>query len=444
MNAQKEDKVPEAKMLTRRGFLRKTTASAWGVAAFPYLVPASALGADGHIAPSERITLGFIGVGKQGRGSHVNAFRNKKDVQILAVCDVESGRLEQSKHMVEERYAQRDDMVDYKGCDTYHNFRDLLARDDIDAVCIATPDHMHALACIAAAKAGKDIYCEKPLTRFIEEGRALVDAVERYGRVFQTGSQQRSEYDGRFSRAAELVRAGAIGKLKSIDIGIGGFPSDSYDLPPEPVPPTLDWDAWQGPAPWRPYHAELCPLDFGGYPHWRYYRDYAGGGFSDFGAHHIDIAQWALNMDHSGPVEVVPPGVKDPKRMTFTYANGIPMHHGGAADCVFHGSDGTILVSRGGIHSEPREILFTPLGASAVHLNRHRGHRDDFLHCIRTREKTIATAEIGHRTSTACQLGNICHVLQRPLKWNPEAERFVDDDEANRLLGRAMRSPWRL
>ncbi|MCP4644583.1 MAG: Gfo/Idh/MocA family oxidoreductase [bacterium] len=429
---------------TRRDFLRKGAAATAAAVAFPYIIPSSALGADGAVAASNRITLGFIGVGKQGRQSHVNAFRNHSDVQILAVSDVESKRLEQSKKMVEDAYAGRGDRAGYSGCDMYRDFRELLARDDIDAVCIATPDHWHAINSIQALKAGKDVYCEKPLTRTIAEGRALVDAVERYGRVFQTGSQQRSEYAGRFRRAAEYVRCGAIGELKSVDINVGGPPAPGWDLPEEPVPPTLDWDLWLGPAPWRPYSSTLCPLDYDGYPHWRYFRDYAGGSLSDFGAHHFDIAQWAMDMDHSGPVEILPAGSTDDGRMTFIYENGIPMHHGGEAGCVFHGTKGTIRVDRGFIKADPANILQTRLGPDDDHLGRGMGHREDWLHCIRTREKPIAHAEVGHRTGTVCQLGNISYVLKRPLKWDPVAEQFIGDDEANRLTWRPARSPWRL
>jgi len=436
--------------VSRRAFIKRTAALAVGSLALPHIVPSSALGADGHVAPSNRITLGFIGVGKQGRGSHVNAFRQSRDVHILAVCDVETGRLKQAQAMVNEAYAARADRAGYKGCATYADYRELCARDDIDAVCIATPDHLHALPCIEAVKSGKDVYCEKPLTRFIEEGRAIVDVVRRYGRVFQTGSQQRSEYGGKFRRAAELVRAGAIGELTSIDIGIGGFPDDTYGLVPESVPPTLDWDRWQGPAPWRPYNQELCPLNYGGFPHWRYFNDYAGGSFSDFGAHHFDIAQWALGTDHTGPVAVCPPDGRDVERMTFVYSQeqtgvqgGLPMYHGGAANCVFNGTKGRILVGRGSISSDPPEILQIPLTPDDDQLGRGRGHREDWLHCIRTREKPIADVEIGHRTNTICQIGNICHVVQRPLKWDPVDERFLDDDEANRLLSRSKRSPWR-
>ncbi len=428
--------------LTRRGFLKRTAVAAAGVVAFPAIVPASALGADGSVAPSNRIGMGFIGVGKLGRESHVEAFKHREDVQVIAVCDVESERLGKAKNAVDTHYAGRADRAGYKGCAMYRDFRELLARPDIDAVCIATPDHWHAIPAIAAAKAGKDIYCEKPMTRFIADGRAVVDAVRRYDRVFQTGSQQRSEYDNYFSRAAELVRNKVIGDLTSIDIGIGGFPIDTYSLPPDPVPSTLDWDAWLGPAPWRPYSSELCPMNFSGFPNWRGYRDYAGGGFSDFGAHHLDIAQWALDMDGGGPVEVIPPDGKDVKRMTFLYANGLPMYHGGESDCVFHGTKGKIMVGRGYLRADPPQILQAKLGPNDMHLCRHRDHRSDFLECVRTRSRCIADVEIGHRTSSVCQLGNICNQLNRRLKWDPAAERFVGDEEANRLLSRPDRSPW--
>lgn len=430
------------KSVSRRGFLKRTAAAAACAASAPYIIPSSALGADGATAPSDRITLGFIGLGKQGRTSHLASFRGDPQVQIVAVCDVESGRLEQSKKMVEDAYAGKADRASFKGCDMYRDFRELLARQDIDAVVIGTPDHWHAITCIESAKAGKDIYCEKPLTRTIKEGRALADAMKRYGRVFQTGSQQRSEYNGRFRRAAEYVRCGAIGELKSIDIGVGGPPGPSWELPAEPAPPTLDWGFWQGPAPARPYNSELCPLNYGGYPHWRYYDDYAGGSLSDFGAHHFDIAQWALDMDESGPVEILPADGK--QRMTFIYANGIPMYHGGEADCVFHGTEGTIWVSRGFIRSKPESILSIQLGPNDVHLSHGCGHRDDWLRCIRSRQKPIACAETGHRTSTVCQLGNISYVLKRPLKWDPAAEQFIGDDEANKLTWRPCRSPWKL
>ena len=432
------------KTIDRRQFLGHSALAAAAAAGFPTIIPSSAYGAAGHTAPSNRIAMGFIGVGKQGKGAHLSRMASRKDVQVVALSDVETGRLEGCQTLINEIEARDTDRAGHASCDKYGDFRELIARDDIDAVLIATPDHWHAIPCIMAATAGKDIYCEKPMTRTIREGRAVVDAVRRHGRVFQTGSQQRSEFGSRFIRAAELVRNGVIGDIQSVDIGVGGPPGDSYNLPPEPVPPTLDWDMWQGPAPWRPYNSELCPLNFSGYPNWRYYRDYAGGSLSDFGAHHFDIAQWALGMDDSGPVEIIPPGGKDVKRLVFHYANGVPMYHGGEADCVFHGTKGTIFVSRGYIRTEPETILETPLGPDAIHLDRHKRHHDDWVDCIRDRSRPVADAEIGHRTNTVCQLANIAYVLKRPLKWDPAKEEFPSDDEANRMLSRPMRSPWRL
>lgn len=427
--------------VSRRAFL-KTGLSVAGVAALPTIIPSRVWAAQGNAAPNNRINLGIIGLGKLGRESHLEAFLNIDEVQVLALCDVEESRLQTSKQRTEEFYAGRNETAKYSGCTTYHDFRELLARDDIDAVVVVTPDHWHAIPAVLAAKAGKDIYCEKPLTRFIKDGRAIVDAVRRYGRVFQTGSQQRSEYDNYFSRAAELVRAKVIGDITRVDIGVGGFPQDTYGLPPDPVPATLDWDRWQGPAPARPYTKELCPMNFPGFPNWRSYSDYAGGGFSDFGAHHFDIAQWALGMDHTGPVEVLPPNGKDVERMTFLYANGIPMYHGGEADCVFHGTKGKIMVSRSSLKADPMTILDYRLEHGDTRLNRHKDHRQDWLDCIRTRDLPIADVEIGHRTSTVCQLGNICHVVNRPLKWDPEKEEFINDPEANRLLKRPGRGEW--
>jgi predicted dehydrogenase len=432
------------KAISRRQFLGRTALATAGAIGFPAIIPSSAYGVAGHIAPSNRIVMGFIGVGKQGKGSHLGRMASRKDVQVVALSDVETGRLEECNKLVNDIEAQDKEQPSYKGCEMYGDFRELIAREDIDAVLIATPDHWHAIPCIMAANSGKDIYCEKPMTRTIHEGRAVVNAVRRHDRVFQTGSQQRSEYSSRFIRAAELVRNGVIGDIQSVDIGVGGPPSDSYNLPPEPVPPTLDWDMWQGPAPWRPYNSELCPLNYGGYPHWRYFRDYAGGSLSDFGAHHFDIAQWALGMDDTGPVEIIPPDGTDVKRLVFHYANGIPMYHGGAAACVFHGTKGTIFVSRSYLRAEPESILETPLGPDAVHLNRNKGHHNDWIDCIRERSRPVADVEIGHRTNSVCQLANIAYVLKRPLKWDPDKEEFPNDDEANRMLSRPMRSPWRL
>jgi predicted dehydrogenase len=368
----------------------------------------------------------------------------KPEVQVVAVCDVETGRMQESKELVEDIEARDREEPHYRCCDMYGDFQELLARDDIDAVLIATPEHWHAIPAIAAAKAGKDIYCEKPLALTVQEGRAIVNAATGYRRVFQTGSQQRSEYSKRFVRAVELVRNKVIGDITAVDINVGGPPLSSYDLPAEPTPPTLNWDRWLGPALRRPYSFELCPINFNGWPRWRYYREYGGGALSDWGAHHFDIAQWALGMDHRGPVEVIPPNGKDIDRLVFLYANGIPVYHGGEAGCVFHGTHGTIYVDRDSLRAEPESILRTPLSPNDIRVGRDLGHREDWLACIRTRQEPIAHAEVGHRTNTVCQLANIAYELNRPLTWDPDEERFVNDEDANRLLARSMRSPWRL
>ena len=369
--------------ISRRGFLKSAGVSAAGVMGIPYIVPASVLGANGKLPPSERVTLGFIGMGKIGKESHLPSFLQRADTQVLAVCDVEQGRLDESKQIVEQKYAKQVGKDGYKACAVYRDFRRLLARPDIDAVVISTPDHWHAIPSIEAVKAGKDVYCEKPMTHEIAEGRAMVEAVRRYGRVYQTGSQQRSDFQGFFRRATELVRAGAVGELKAIHIGIGGPPEDDFTLPVEPVPRTLDWDKWVGPAPWRPYSSTLCPLNFRGFPQWRHYRDFGGGGYNDMGAHHFDIAQWALGMDESGPVEIHPPDGKEIKYLTYRYSNGVPMYHGGddRGSVVFHGTKGSIFASRAFLRADPTRILDFRLGPNDDHLDRQCSHRDDWLHC---------------------------------------------------------------
>ena len=410
-------------------------------AAGPVLLTSSARG-DDKKPPSERITLGFIGVGVQNRG-HLGYFLGRGDVQILAVCDVVEERRDDAKKRVDQRYG-KDKKADYKGCDAYKDFRELLARKDIDAVVIATPDHWHAIPCVQAARAGKHVYCEKPLTLTIAEGRAVVDAAKKANIVFQTGSQQRSEYDGKFRQAVELVRNGRIGELKTIHVGVGG-PAVPCDLKEEPVPPGTDWDMWNGPSPSRGYSSVLCPKGVHNhFPAWRNYREYANGGLADMGAHHFDIAQWALDMDGSGPVKVEPPAGKATSGLKFTYANGVEMFHGGPSGCTFIGTHGLIYVDRGIIESQPAGILKDPLGKDAKQVYHATDHRGNWLECIRNRKEPICPAEVGHRSATVCMLANIGYWLRRPLRWDPKEERFVGDDEANKQLAREMRAPWKL
>jgi predicted dehydrogenase len=421
----------------RRDFL-KAAAGAAAVAGLPGVVPSSVFGAQ---APSERITLGFIACGKQSQHL-MRAFLNSPGTQVVAACDVDKLKLERSsKGIVDKFYADKK-VASYKGCDTYHDFRDVLARKDIDAVVISTPDHWHAAISIAACQAGKDIYCEKPLTQTIAEARAMVDAVRKYNRVFQTGSMQRSSREFRF--ACELVRNGYIGDIKHVTVGVGGPPEDK-PLEAQPVPDYLDWDMWVGPAMWRSYNAELAPhISFDGFPHWRYHSYYGGGGMTDWGAHHFDIAQWALGMDKSGPVEIIPPDGKDVKVLTYKYGNGIPMTRDNANGVLFEGATGKVEVNRGYLKTWPDNLKDQAIGADKVRLYESRNHYTDWLDAIRKRSEPICDVAIGASSVTVCHLGNIAYKLQRPLKWDPKREVFLGDDEANRLVSRPYRSPWYL
>jgi len=430
--------------IDRRRFLKRVAATGVGAVAFPHIIPSSAYGAAGTVAPGNRLTMGFVGMGKQ-MGSHLNTFLGRSQCQVLAVCDVESVRLGMKKDQVDRHYGGQAGKEAYKACDAYKDFREIAARNDIDAVVVATPDHWHALVSIVMLESGKDVYCEKPLTLTINEGKAMIRAARARGRVFQVGSQQRSS--GNFRLACELVRNGRIGHVHTVHVNVGG-PSVDCHLPAEPVPEGLDWDFWLGPAPWRPYNSDIAPgLDYQGWPNFRAYRDYSGGGMTDFGAHHFDIAQWGLGMDEAGPVEIIPPDGKDHERLTYKYANGVVMYHGGGKDGAgieFIGSEGRVIVNRGHLQTDPPGLEHEPIGPNEIHLYESRGHHDDWLAAIRTRTKPICDVAIGHRSASVCHLGNIAYWLKRPLRWDPDKEEFIGDAEAGRMLQRPMRSPWRL
>ncbi|MCX7043870.1 MAG: Gfo/Idh/MocA family oxidoreductase [Candidatus Sumerlaeota bacterium] len=430
---------------TRRQFLKGAALAAAGAVAAPMFIPSSALGKDGATAPSNRITVGCVGIGKQMVG-HVNGFAGDPDWKVLALCDVEKDRLERGRKLVTDKYDQRMGKGNYKGPDTYGDFRELIARADIDSVAIATPDHWHALISVAAMKAGKDVYCEKPLAHNISEARAIADAAKRYNRVFQTGSMQRSDRTFRF--ACELAINGRLGKVHTIHVNVGG-PPQTCNLPAQECPKTLDWDMWLGPAPYRPYNEVLCPFDdWKTFPGWRGFREYGGGGMTDWGAHHFDIAQWGLGMDKTGPVDIIPPDLSVSKMLTYKYANGVVMTHGGAegkSGTQFIGLEGSVGVNRGNfLLCKPESLAKEIIGPDEIHLYESREHRENWKQCIRTRRETICTAETGCRTVTVCHLGNIAYQLGRQLKWDPEKEVFIGDDEANRLLRRPMREPWEL
>jgi predicted dehydrogenase len=408
--------------ISRRCFLAGATAAPFGV---PLVIRPSALGADGTVPPSQRITIGALGFGGRGRSVFGDLIR-RRDAQGLAVCDVQQERLQPAAA---------------KGLAVYQDFRELLGRNDLDAVVITTPSHWKPLHTIAAAKAGKDVFCEKPMSLTVRDGRAMVDAVRRYGRVFQHGTQQRSSQE--FLFACEMVRSGRIGQLKSATVYVGGPPQEC-SLPAQPVPPGIDWEMWLGPAPWRPFNAEICLRDCGG---WERFRDYSGGGMTGWGSHHFDIAQWGLAADHTGPLEIIPPDGRDFKHLTYRYAGGVVVYHAGTMGTwavVFEGTKGRIAVNRGKLQTWPENLMKTPIGPEEVQLYHSPGHTANFLQCIRTRQEPVCDVETGHRTMSVCHLGNIAYWLKRPLKWDPAKEQFPGDAHANRLLDRARREPWSL
>jgi len=428
--------------MKRRDFIKRL-----GVAAsLPAIIPASAWSSHPNNSPNDRITLGFIGVGKQG-GGLLWGFLNTPGSQVVAVCDVDKKKLQRAQDRANRFYANRNAVENYNGVEAYTDFREIIHRKDIDAVVIATPDHWHAITSIMAARAGKDIYCEKPLTLTLSEGRLIEREVRRHGRVFQTGSMQRSS--SQFRQAAELVQNGYIGDIQHVRVSIRtGFiphPIDC-DLPSELKLPELDWDMWLGQAPERPYHSIIAPpISFNGFPAWRNYREYSGGGMADWGAHHFDIAQWALGMDKSGPVKVYPVDDKDVKELTYFYANGIEMVTDFENNRIlFTGTEGWIEVNRSYIKASSDRLLSLKLKSSDIHLYDSNNHKLDWFQAIRKRTRPITDVEIGHRSCSVCHLGNLAAQLDRPLTWNPDAEEFIDDDEANRLRSRPQRSPWRL
>ncbi len=425
------------KLSSRRHFLAASAA----IAAAPYFFTAAHIKADDKPAASDRLTVGFIGMGMQSRG-HLQWALNHPQTEVVAICDVHDLRMQDAVDKATKHNAEKNKSGSATPVAAYRDFRKLLERDDIDAVVISTPDHWHAIPAILAARSKKHIYCEKPLSLTIAESRAMVTAARENKVVFQTGSQQRTEFGGHFRKAVEYIRSGRIGKVKTVRIGVGAA-AKPCDLPEEPTPAGVDWDMWNGPSPARGFNQILCPLDIHKhFPAFRNYKEYAGGMLADMGAHHFDIAQWALNKDDTGPVEIHPPEQGD-TGLRFVYADGVEMFHGGPSGCTFEGTEGTIYVDRKGIESTPASILETPLEASDFHLpDIGSSHRQNWLDCIRTGEKPVADVEIGARTAQVCQLANIGYWLRRPLKWNPKLEEFVDDAEANQLRSRENRAPW--
>lgn len=416
--------------LTRRKFIINTAALS-----AVFIIPRHVLGGKGFIAPSDRITLGFIGNGRQGHNL-LHAFLGTGEVRVLATSDVYKSKRDHFKEQVESKQSS-------KGCDTYNDFRELLDRKDIDAVVIASPDFWHAVHAVRAAEAGKDIYCEKPMAHTIEEGRAMVKAVNKHKRVFQTGSMQRSWPE--FRQTVELIRNGYIGDIKTIKVNVGGPPVD-YDLPKENLPQGLDWDLWLGPDSFYHYNNRIAPaLDADFWAEWRNYKPFGGGGMADWGAHMFDIVQWALDMDRSGPTSITPPDGKEHPHLTYRYANGITMTHEdfGKNNAIrFIGTKGQIDIQRHNLVTTPASLKDHKIGANEKHVYFSDNHYKDWLNGIRKRTQPICDAETGHRSGTVCSLGNIAYELKRPLEWDPVKEKFKHDAEANKLCGRKMRKPW--
>ncbi len=419
--------------VSRRQFLGTGLAA---MAAFT-IIPRHVLGGTGFIAPSDQITIGFIGTGKQGR---ILVREFAKRAKVIAGCDVDSRKLDRFKTITEELYTNAGSSA--KGFKTYKDFKELLANKEIDAVVIATPDHWHAINVIEAAKAGKDVYCEKPYSHSIEEGRLMVKAIDKYQRINQTGNMQRSWKN--FRDACQLVRNGYLGDVIEVKVSVGP-PPIKCDLPAEPVPANLDWERWVGPAEFHAFNAELSPpLEVDIYPNWRNYKEYGNGMTADWGTHMFDIAQWALGKDDSGPVAVYPPD-KDHKYLTFVYDNGIQMTHEdfGRGNAVrFIGTKGVLDISRSFFESLPTNLTTHQFTESEIKLYESNDHYQNWLDCIRTRQQPISTAEIGHRTATVAFLANIGYELQRPLRWNPVKEEFLNDAEANKLRSGYLRKPW--
>ncbi|MBN2271651.1 MAG: Gfo/Idh/MocA family oxidoreductase [Sedimentisphaerales bacterium] len=437
---------------TRRQFLRNSLAAGAATAVLgPTIVPSTVFGAD---APSNRITIGMIGMGRQAYQSNLKTFLGFSDVQVVAVNDVDAWRLDNAKKAVEKEYANQKAPGTFKGCSAHKDFREILDRSDIDAVMISTPDHWHVPMATAAARAGKDICCEKPLTLSIAEGRVLSDTVTRYARVFRTDSEFRSHQC--FQKTCELVLNGRIGKIHTIRTGVPAGDIAGKPQAPMPVPEELDYDLWLGPAPAAPYTLQrVHPRRSYDRPGWMRVLDYCEGMVTNWGAHLNDIAQWGNETERTGPIEIEGTG-KFPTDglwnvllsldIRYKFANGVRMFYSISRPYVrFEGDEGWIEADYNtrSIKAEPESILKSPIGPNGIHLPL-KGEKRDFIDAVKTRGQTLADAETGHRTTSLCQLGHIAIRTGRKLRWDPDAETFTNNETANRLLSRPMRSPWRL
>jgi predicted dehydrogenase len=438
--------------MSRRRFLAAGALA--GIA--PLIIPSRLLGGEG--APSNRITLGMIGCGGEGT-NNVNGFLAQTDAQILAVCETDSVRLARAKQRVENKYAQAMTSGAYKGCDAYADFRQIIGRKDIDAVVISTPDHWHVIPSIMAARAGKDVFVEKPMTTSVEEGKILCKVIADTKRVLLVGSEQRGRAE--FHLMAEIVRNGRVGKLKHIEVGMPGGhsinanPEDRRPQLTDCDPPAqLDYTLWMGKTPVMQY--------FPGRTHWnwRWSSELAGGNFADYAHHLIDIAQWAHGTEDTLADEVEGTGTFPTEgryhtptqyNCTFTFADGVTMTcKSGSTGHRFEGTEG-VLINRGWgtLSAEPASILDFKAGSGAVKLfhplkspNGGGPEHRNFLDCVKSREKTYAHEGLGHRAASFAHIGTIAMKLGRKLKWDTKNDVFIGDDEANKMLSRPEREPW--
>ena len=420
--------------VSRRRFCRGCGATAGVALSTPLFVPASVLGADGGTPAGERIVMGAIGIG--GRGRYVlGACLSQPDVQMVAVCDVNASRRAAAKNTVDKHYGNSD-------CTAYRDLHELLGRDDIDAVMIATGDNWHSQASILAARAGKDMYCEKPMSVTIAESRAVAETMRRFGRIFQCGTQRRNV--GNFVFAANLARSGKLGVLKAVHAQRAGGESgvNFQVLPeaPEPDPEVMDWNRWLGPAAWRPYNATYHSRKF-----WAHHGDFSGGPITEWGSHTVDMCQWANDADATGPRQYRI--LNEQGDVEGVYANGVKLVirtglRFGSCPVRFEGDEGWVETGDSGhIETHP---------ASLLEARQFRGgypaedHLREFLNCVKTRQQPISNADVAHRSISACHVANIAIRLGRPVRWDPDTEECPGDEEANRLRSRAYREPWRL
>lgn len=424
---------------SRRKFLQQSVLAAAALT----LIPRNVLGGRGFIAAGDRINLGFIGTGRLARW-YFEHFTNLPGVHLLAASDVDARKLKKFKELVDGYYTRTTSNPSYSDCRTFGDYHEMLELRDLDAVVVATPDHWHALASIDSMKAGKDVYCEKPLAHTIHEGREMVKTARLLGRVVQTGSMQRSWRD--FRHACELVTNGYFGEIRRVLVNVGD-PAVECDLPGERIPEGLDWERWVGPAPIRPYNQVLAPPpENEEWPRWRMYREFGGGGLADWGAHMFDIAQWGLGMDDSGPVRFVPPENPEATRgLKMFYANGVEMIHedfGRGWAVRFIGTEGRLDVSRSFLDSKPEYLAGIGIKDTDKRLYHSENHYQDWIDAIKNRTRPVADVETGHRSASVCNLANIAYRLHEELEWDPGKEKFPGNGQANRLRTRKYRKPY--